>query len=47
MLANGIKELRSDAKVKTIVFDLGGLLFTEGKSGALEVAVDLSNPKEH
>ena len=37
MLANGIEELRNDAKVKTIVFDLGGVLFTEGKSVALEV----------
>jgi FMN phosphatase YigB (HAD superfamily) len=37
MLANGIKELHSDAKVETIVFDLGGVLFTEGKSVALEV----------
>ncbi len=37
MLADGIEQLRSDAKVKTIVFDLGGVLFTEGKSVALEV----------
>ncbi len=37
MLADGIQQLRSDAKVKTIVFDLGGVLFTEGKSVALEV----------
>ncbi|MDJ0945664.1 MAG: hypothetical protein QNJ30_19525 [Kiloniellales bacterium] len=46
MLANGNKELRRDAKVKTIAFDPRGVLFTEGKSVALEVAVDLSNPKE-
>ena len=37
MLADGIEQLCSDAKVKTIVFDLGGVLFTEGKSVALEV----------
>ncbi len=46
MLTNGIRKLRSDAKVKTIVFDLGGVLFAEGKSVALAVAVALSNPKE-
>ncbi len=37
MLADEFEQLRSDAKVKTIVFDLGGVLFTEGKSVALEV----------
>ncbi len=34
---NPRERLRSGVKIKTIVFDLGGVLFTEGKSVALEV----------
>jgi FMN phosphatase YigB (HAD superfamily) len=34
--ANGGKRLRNGQEIKSIVFDLGGVLFTEGKSVALE-----------
>lgn len=37
MSANGGERLRNGRKIKSIVFDLGGVLFTEGKSVALEV----------
>jgi FMN phosphatase YigB (HAD superfamily) len=37
VLANDSKRLGDGAKIKTIVFDLGGVLFTEGKSVALKV----------
>lgn len=39
MFANGSKRRRSGGIIKSIVFDLGGVLFTEGKSVALEVLV--------
>ena len=36
-LAGNAKSGRNSGKVRTVVFDLGGVLFTEGKSVALEV----------
>ena len=39
MSAGKRKSVGSGEKVKTVVFDLGGVLFTEGKSVALEVLV--------
>lgn len=36
VLASGDERPRTAAKIKTIVFDLGGVLFTEGKTVALE-----------
>ena len=35
--ANGGNQLRNGRKIKSVVFDLGGVLFSEGKSVALEV----------
>lgn len=35
--ANGSKQLCNGTKIKSVVFDLGGVLFTEGKSVALDV----------
>jgi hypothetical protein len=35
--ANGDKRRRNGTRIESIVFDLGGVFFTEGKSVALEV----------
>lgn len=37
MSATGGERLRNEGNIKTIVFDLGGVLFTEGKSVAMKV----------
>ena len=37
MSADGGRPICDDIRVKTVVFDLGGVLFTEGKSVAIEV----------
>ena len=37
MLVNGATQLQSDGRIRSVVFDLGGVLFSEGKRVALEV----------
>lgn len=37
MLANGETQLQSGGRIRSVVFDLGGVLFSEGKRVALEV----------
>ncbi len=37
MLTNGAEQLPNGGPIKSVVFDLGGVLFSEGKSVALEV----------